>query len=287
MQSELLNRPGYQLQASPTLYPGQIVKSGLFADRSNQQPAVCAMFIMIYGKDDQLNKIQGPSFVINPGEVREITWQIEETQGAPIAEIGFEVTGLSPSHSVLYLDYLTWAGSPDTVFKPSAGKGVMWRHAWVSAMDRFVEQNSIPFWLVQNRGRGLISQGTQQWEDYQVETRVTPHLVRKFGIALRIQGLQRYYALLLCDDMHLRLVKVLDGEQVLSEVGFEWECEESYLMSLRVSGNRLEALLDGHIILEAEDSQNALHGGGAGLICEEGCVSTDYVKLSPTTPASG
>ena len=285
MQLELVSRPGYQLQASPTLYSGQIARAGLSADRGNQLPAACAMFIKSYNIDDRLEKIQGPSFVINPGEFREITWEIDDTKGSPIGEIGFEVSSLGSSQSMLYLDYLTWDGSPKTMFTSPTAKGILWRHAWVSAMDRFVEQNNVPFWLVQNRGRGLISQGTRQWTDYQIETRITPHLVRKFGIALRIQGLQRYYALLLCDDKHLRLVKVLDGEQVLSEVGFEWEGEESYLMSLRVSGNRLEAFIDGHIMLVAEDSQRSLHGGGAGLICEEGCVSTDYVKLSPTKPA--
>jgi ADP-ribosylglycohydrolase len=278
---EAITNTGYGLAASPTLYPGQLVKAGLLADESNHQAIGCRLFTSIYGADDRLCKIQGPLVKLSPGEGREIDWRIEDTAGAPIVEIGLELAEPGSSPGVIYLDYLTWNGAPDTVFKPPPDGGKMWRRAWVDAVDRFVEQNGVPFWLVQNRGRGLIIQGTNQWSDYKAEAVITPHLVRQFGLALRVQGLQRYYALLLCNDMWLRLVKVMDGEQVLAEVDFDWRGEDSYRLGIQARGSQVQAWIDGEMILEAEDEGQALAGGGVGLVCDEGCISTSEVRVGP------
>ena len=278
---EAILNNGYGLAASPTVYPGQLVRAGLSADSGNRQAVRCSLFISVYGAGDRLNKIQGSLVELQPGEGREIEWRIGDTAGAPIAEIGLELAGPGPTQGVIYLDYLDWDGAPETVFKPPAAGGRMWRRAWVDAVDRFVKQNGVPFWLVQNRGRGLIMQGTRQWSDYRAEATITPHMVRKFGLALRVQGLQRYYALLLCSDMRLRLVKVLDGERVLTEAGFDWRGEDSYRLSLQARGRRLKAWIDGQAVLEAEDEGDMLYGGGVGLVCEEGCISTREVQVSP------
>ena len=47
-------------------------------------------------------------------------------------------------------------------------------------------------------------------------------MAKAAGIAARVQGLRRYYALLLCDDGKARLIKALDGDTVLAEAEFPW-----------------------------------------------------------------
>ncbi len=278
---EAILNTGYGLAASPTIYPGQLARAGLSADLSNRQAVCCKLFISVYGAGDSLYKIHGPLVKLQPGEGQEIEWKIVDTAGAPIAEIGLELSGTGLSPGVVYLDYLTWDGAPDAMFSPPVTGGNMWRRAWVDAVDRFVEQNGVPFWIVQNRGRGLIIQGTRDWMDYRAEATITPHLVRQFGMALRVQGLQRYYALLLCDDMRLRLVKFLDGERVLAESSYEWRGEDSYRLCLQAQGRWLQAWIDGQVVLEAEDEDDQLYGGGVGLVCEEGCISTREIRVSP------
>jgi len=49
---------------------------------------------------------------------------------------------------------------------------------------------------------------------------VTPILMARGGIGIRAQGMRRYYALLLCDDNKVRLVKALDGDQIMAEADF-------------------------------------------------------------------
>jgi hypothetical protein len=87
--------------------------------------------------------------------------------------------------------------------------------------------------------------------------------------------------MLLCSDMQLRLVKVLEGERVLAEVGLDWQGEDSYRLSLQAQGRHLKAWIGGEVVLEAEDDDDELYGGGVGLVCEEGCISTREVQVSP------
>jgi len=87
-------------------------------------------------------------------------------------------------------------------------------------VDRFDPDWPEPFRLIQNRGRGLLIQGTREWTDYEVRAAVVPETVAGAGVAARVQGMRRYYALLLCDDDTIRLVRELDGATTLAEAPF-------------------------------------------------------------------
>ena len=89
------------------------------------------------------------------------------------------------------------------------------------------------------------------------------------GIAVRVQGLRRYYALLL-DQERTRIVRVLDGETVLAETDAGWKVERNYALRLHVAGNRLTAFVNGELTLEAEDPDHALSGGAVALIAQTG-----------------
>jgi hypothetical protein len=96
-----------------------------------------------------------------------------------------------------------------------------------------------------------------------------------------VQGLQRYIALLLCDDQTLRLVKALDGETVLAEIQYPWAHDQPYALRLQAEGNRLQAWVDGVLVLEAEDVDPALEGGGIALVCSVGRIDVDRVSVHP------
>ncbi len=106
-------------------------------------------------------------------------------------------------------------------------------------------------------------------------------VARAAGLAARVQGLRRYYALLLGSDGKARLVKALDGETVLAEADFTIEQERSYDLRLEVHGARLRAWVDGRALWDVADTDRPLAGGAVGLICEEGRISTDTVTVRP------
>jgi hypothetical protein len=138
---------------------------------------------------------------------------------------------------------------------------------------------------MQNRGTGLLIQGTREWTDYRVSATIAPHMVKAAGLGARVQGMRRYYALLLCHDGTARLVKALDGETVLDETSFAWTCGGPYELSVQVVGTHLRAAVDGAVLFDVEDADRPLTGGGVALICQEGRMSTDAVTVRPAAPA--
>ena len=276
---EALTLRSYTLLACPTLYPGQHVSASLEADSTNSAAITAKLFVRYYGANDALVVCDGPSQSLTPGQSAVLTWTIPALNGAPVAEIGFEVSG---GKGVVYLDYLNWNGEASVTLKDPGDGSSMWRRAWVDATDNSEWRYPEAYRLIQNYGTGLMIQGTRHWKDYRVSADVTPHMAQAAGIGARVQGLQRYYGLLLRKDS-VALVKVLDGEQVLASKPYSWDFGTTYQMSLQAKGNRLQGWVNGELVLDVVDNHQPLLDGAAALICNEGRSATQSVSIQPAT----
>tara|TARA_B110000263_G_scaffold116789_1_gene101826 strand:+ start:527 stop:2653 length:2127 start_codon:yes stop_codon:yes gene_type:complete len=279
---EAMGDSHYELLASPTLYSGQIVKAGISADPINLKPTQVQLFHRYYGAEDKLYIEYGPKAELSGGTYHEFEWEIPSTEGAPIAQIGVEISSEQPLDGIAYLDYLTWDGAPNVVFKRPADEGMMWRRAWVYGLDspqvlRWPEA----YRLIQNNGTGLLMQGTREWKDYCVTAEIKPHLVKSCGLAVRVQGMRRYYALLLKENNKACLLKVLDGNVILKEKDFIWDLGRNYELAFQIQGTRLQGWVDNQLIFDVEDTTRPLDGGGIALVCEEGRVATEAVIVQP------
>jgi hypothetical protein len=278
---EAVEMPDYRLLASPTLYPGQDVRARVIADDDNGEAVTCTLFVCAYGADDALRIHYGPEGVLEPGSAEEFEWRVGDLGGQPIARIGVELAAESAASGCVYLDYVTWDGAPDaTLTRPDEG-GTMWRRAWVNGVDRFDEHSPEPYRLVQNSGTGLLVQGTRGWTDYEVGAPVRPHMVASAGIGARVQGMRRYYALLLAGVGKVRLVKALDGDAVLAETDFPWRFDVTYDLRLEVQGSRLRASIDGEEVFDVQDTDRPLTDGAVALVCEEGRAESEFVRVRP------
>ena len=275
---------GYKLLASPTLYPGQEVQAHLIADSANTQPVQAQLYVRVYGEGDELADTTGPSATLGPGEATLLTWTVPNTGSAPVAFIGLELN--APAVGTLYLDSLTWSGSPRVQLNRPSKPGTMWKRAWVDALDHqdrlgYLDHWPEPYRIVQNYGRGIITQGTRDWRNYRASAQLTPHLCRAGGLAVRVQGLQRYYALI-CDGEKVRLVKNHYGETVLAEAPVGWELGQPYELMLEITGFRLVGCINGEELVEGTDPSQVLDGGGIGLIVEEGRIGCEGVSVEPS-----
>ena len=126
---------------------------------------------------------------------------------------------------------MTWDGAPTVMLgrpdtQPAAAerhpRKHMWQRAWINGIDQYDLRWPEPFRLVQNEGRGVLSQGGQGWTDYEATSEITVHMAKAGGLAICVQGMRRYYAILLCSDQMARLVKMVDEEVVLAERAYEW-----------------------------------------------------------------
>jgi hypothetical protein len=88
---EDLNMRGYSLIASPTLYPGQTLRAGLWADETNPGAVQSRLVVRYYDADDQ-PAIDSwiPEFTIEPGAVPGVHWHHSDLPGMPIFAAGFE-----------------------------------------------------------------------------------------------------------------------------------------------------------------------------------------------------
>ncbi len=272
---------GYELLASPQLYSGQTLRASLQADSDNPMPVAVNLYLRVYGENDTQVLVRGPVVELAPAAGTELVWQVPDTGGAPIAMVGLELHSQTHATGVVYVDYVTWEGTPSVEFRRPDHKGEMWRAAWVDGVDQVAPRADEYIRLMQNSGRGLFITGTRQWQDYRVEATVTPHMLVRGGIAARVQGMRRFYALLLDNDQTVKLVKALDGDIILGQAALAWEFGEAHRLRLDVVGNRITGFVDGKPVIQVEDQDHPLDGGGIALVVEEGRLASGPVTVRP------
>ena len=261
---------GYALMASPRVYPGQTINGRISGSGSAN------LYLASYGGDDEVVISRGEPAQLNESGV---TFSMPVPSVQPVFEIGVEL----PEGGVVFLDYLSWSGEPEVTFRqPDTPKGkhpsAMWRRAWVNGVDElwtFAES----FRLMQNEGRGLIVQGTRDWRNYTVTADVTPHMAKAAGIAARVQGMRRYYGLLIGHDKKVRIIKMLNEESILASADFNWSFGDTIELSLTVDGDKIIGVANGVEVIKTEDSSLAC--GGIALVAEEGRTATNSVRVNP------
>jgi hypothetical protein len=259
------------------------------ADENNSDPVTVQLYLNVYQTDDSLQRIDGAAKRCAPGESVELIWKVPDTGALPIAHVGIQLSQ-SETAGTIYLDSLTWDGCPDVVFtrvgeRPRWGSKLrpMWLRAWINGVDQLNIWMHHSFELIQNEGRGIVSQGTRDWMDYTASARIYVYLASAAGLAVRVQGLQRYYALLLSADGKARLVKALGGETTLAETDFTLERDHAYDLKLNVMGSRLRGWIDGQQVFDVQDTDRPLEGGAVALICDEGRIGTNAVAIMPVS----
>lgn len=278
---EVLDMRTYDLMATPLVYPGQKVSARVVADRTNTGSVSVRLRLRAYDAHDELRDIDDDVVSLAPGEDRVISWILPDLDGQPIAEIGIALSanGIRADGRVL-LDYLRWDGAPDLVLHRPAGDSDFWRMAWVNGVSFFSKRFPPSFRISQGRDEGIIIHGTRQWTDYTVSTEIVIHLGNYGGVAARVQGLRRYYAIRATRDGKLQIVRQRDEQTtVLAETSYDLVFEKGIPVQLSVRGNHITAVFDG-ITLDATDSSaEAFADGGIGLLVHEGALSTDELRI--------
>ncbi len=264
----------YPLMASPRIFPGQTIEATLTAGADGARANV---YLGYYCEDDEEATFDDDAVELKPGETKRVSFTVPALPG-PIFSAGVHVR--DPAEAV-FLEALKWSGTPEFRLEWPAHRGTMWRRGWVNGVDLLTKGMEM-FRLVQNAGMGLLMQGTREWRDYAVTAEVTPHLVKRAGVAVRVQGLTRFYGLFLAPGNRVQLVRRVHDEAVLAEAEFAWRFGDTCELTLEASGDRLAGSVNGVTLVEATD--DALDCGAAGLVIEEGRLGVDRVALG--APAS-
>lgn len=278
---EVLDMRTYDLMATPLVYSGQKVSARIIADRANTGSVSVRLRVRAYDANDDLRDVDGDIVSLAPGQEHVVTWVLPDFDGQPIAEIGIALTGDGKrADGRVLLDYLRWDGTPDIVLHRPAGDGDFWRLSWVNGVSFFSKRFPPSFRISQGRDEGIIIHGTRQWTDYTVSSEIVIHLGNYGGVAARVQGLRRYYAVRATRDGKLQIVRRRDEQTlVLAEADYPLIFETKVAVALTVEGNTIRVIFDGVELSAVDDSVQAFRDGGIGLLVNEGALSTDEVRI--------
>jgi ADP-ribosylglycohydrolase len=286
---EVVDMRTYDLQASPRVYPGQIVTARVVADETNTAAVSASLRIKAYGQDDRLVDFDGPSADLVPGAEDVLKWTLPDLDGQPIQRIGIALTSHGArADGTVWLDYLRWDGAPKLELRRPRQSGAFWRRSWVNNVSFFSNNFAPAFRISQDRGSGIIIHGPREGRDYRVSSIVAVHLGSSAGLAARVQGLRRYYALLLEGGDMVRVVKVRDDVRtILAETPYRWALEEGVGLMLELRGREIVAAVGTATVLRVtDDSDTFFENGGIGLVITEGALSTNQVGVEPLVDAA-
>jgi ADP-ribosylglycohydrolase len=271
----------YETQASPSLYPGQVIQCAVMAGKELHCPVVVRPFVAAFGAGDISSRYFGPETTLGAEDKAELEWKVDIDPRLIIWQVGLQLASSQAQRGRIWLSRMDWGGTPSAIFRRMRKDDRWWKDAWVNGVDEWGVQFPESYRLSQNEGTGLIIQGAREWRDYAAHAIITPFLAEGAGIAVRVQGMKRYYALLLCRDGTVALVKELDGTTVLSRRWFGIKENNPYECRISVIRNRISASVNGAKLFDVEDENRTLTCGAVGLVLTQGTLSCDEVLVGP------
>ncbi|KAI1319740.1 ADP-ribosylation/Crystallin J1 [Xylariaceae sp. FL0255] len=287
---EAQSMPLYDLAASPLLYPGQTVKAKLRVSPLDSIEVEVRIMIRVFSFDDQLEKLLSHSIRLAPGGEGAIEWTIpSDLGGRPIESIGLSLSYARQylfNDTIIWLESLGWSGCPRLTLKEDGSEGDLYyyKKAFVKSADSFrIFQK---YWVAHDQGEGMVTYGTKEWANYKVMFEgLTVNMGSPAGVAFRIRGLNRYYALVFTDGGLLQLVKAHDEQRiVLAGATFDWHVDELYTVVIEADGRTLRGGVNG-ITLSADESDYAT--GGVGMVVTNGSLYVRSIKIGPLKDAQG
>ncbi|KAG4218151.1 hypothetical protein PC116_g33369, partial [Phytophthora cactorum] len=145
------------------------------------------------------------------------------------------------------------------------GPRTFYKRSFVNGADVF-DISGGTFVVAQDQGEGIVTYA---------------------GVAMRVRGLNRYYALFFYKGgsdtgsagNRVALVKARDEERIeLTSAEFDWNYDVSYSITFKVSGDLLYTRV-GKTELSARDAEYP--GGGIGMVATDGSILVGSVKISP------
>ncbi|CAI6338321.1 unnamed protein product [Periconia digitata] len=305
----------YEMMASPLAFPGQTLTAKVSSASGSPGDISVSLRLKAYDYNDELVTVDAPSVSIAPGAQQTLSWIIPtDLQNKPIAYLGLAVTpssttatnnigsgsGNKSNEIIAHLHSLKISQTPATKFtrppRPS-GPGLeslgpsMWRNSWIDSVSK-VQSFGPSFHLGQDSGEGLFYTGTSLWEDYSVVAKdLVVNLGEMHGVAVRVQGLNRYYAAVLYKDARdgserrgrFGILKARDEERSLhASVPLDWDVDVEYSIAVDVVGTKIRAQVVGEVEISWDDDDGAAYRcGAAGFVVGEGSLSAESLGVDP------
>ena len=263
----------YDPSFSPLVYPGQKLHGSAMIPEYGDNALVC-----LYVKDIRSGKIyEGPKEQLTKGVWKELEFLIPALEGALLGEMGFcfHIQGV---HTQIFdftgmIDDLYADGTPDYSILLERENEEVW-----TGLHREISQFSrLKGLLYLDQGQMHLScsdfaeayTGHHSWKDYKAEFCFTPLTGENHRVNVRVQGAIRSYAFGLLPGGTAAILKNDHGYRILQEIPYAWENGREYTVTMTVVGNRITAMIDGHI-LTVTDEERPFLTGAVGVSMQDG-----------------
>jgi ADP-ribosylglycohydrolase len=278
---EIVDMRSYDLMATPLIYPGQRLQADVVAPASNTASLNVQLCYRVYDENNCLTPCYGEAQQLLPGDTATLSLVIPDCKGQPIGEVGVTLSSHAPfAYGQLLVDSMRWDGAPKLTLRKPKGENNFWWRAWVNGVDLFSRHYPASFRISKEYGEGLIIHGTRQWTDYRVRSEITLHLGEYGGLAFRVQGMRRYYAVRVLRSGHAQLIRVRDETTcILAETVLQDVFERPLTFDTTLKDQSLTATVDGKLLCAEDNAPGAFCDGGVGLLICAGALSTDAIHL--------
>lgn len=278
---EIVDMRSYDLMATPLIYPGQRLQADVIAPASNTASLNVQLCYRVYDENNCLTPCYGETQQLLPGDTATLSLVIPDCKGQPIGEVGVTLSSHAPfACGQLLIDSMRWDGAPKLTLRKPKGENNFWWRAWVNGVDLFSRHYPASFRISKEYEEGLIIHGTRQWTDYRVRSEITLHLGEYGGLAFRVQGMRRYYAVRVLRSGHAQLIRVRDETTcILAETVLPDVFERPLTFDITLKDRCLTATVDGKLLCAEDNAPGAFCDGGVGLLICAGALSTDAIHI--------
>ena len=264
----------YDPSFSPIAYPGQTIH-GSVCIPAYAEPVEVSLF----AKDMRTGNIyHGEKKLLKADEWETLSFRIPALEGALIRETGYCIHPLgkqrAPREFVGFIDDFYCDGNPDYSIEMKKEEVEVWTglHREIS---QFAKLKGL-FYLEDGQLHlscsdfGEAYTGAYNWKDYQAKFYLTPLTGTEHYVNFRVQGAIRSYAVGFSADKKVKLLKNVNGYQILQEISFDWIREKEYKFEVDAKGSQIKVKLDGEQIFDFTDDNNPYLEGSVGISVQNG-----------------
>jgi len=263
--------------ASPTLYGTQKIKTKVLLIDSGE--ITLTPYILYYDLNDNVQKLSGEEIALSQIETTFI-WEVPDTKGMSIFKLGYELKSEKRFDGRVVIRSIDWKDAP----KRFAQEGMLmtsiwntnplWLAGFASSAAHFAADFKRTYCVSHIEDDGLVTIGTQDWENYSVSTKIYFNLHKSGGLVLRSKGHKRYYGAILNEYKQAIIFVQKDGvREVLCEIPYSYKEDKEYHLKFTARDKELLFAVNGKILLMATDTTYS--AGGAGFIISKGTMTCD------------
>jgi len=225
----------------------------------------------------------GEKITPKKGEWQALSFDIPRMEAALIDEAGVMLipcdlsAGWGSNDLSVFIDDLYFDGRPDYSIDFRIENEEVWTglHREISQFTRlkglaFLQAGKLNITCADF---AEVYTGRYDWTDYTAAFTITPVLGVKHYVNVRVQGAIRSYAAGYDGEGTFALLKNANGYRVLQETAYDWDSGKEYIITVKATGNKLEASVNGKPLLEYIDQDTPYLHGAIGLSVHEGSHS--------------